>query len=184
MKQNQLDNKRNILEIVKSTVVSIFIFFIVFVVCSLIIYKIDIDYETYSENISDIYEKISSFFSVMIGVYVAVLVFLATSRTPISGLLHRQRSVKRFSKVVRRSTAYAFLFVLIEIFIPFNCNISVAVMCAIAFIGLGYMIYFIVIVFMMFDYNIVKLEEESIIQNNKSENFITLVEKIERNTRN
>ena len=67
---------------------------------------------------------------------------------------------------------------------PLDRNISVDVMCTIALIGLGYMIYFIVIVFMMFDFNIVKLEEESIIKNKQSENFITLVEQIERNTRN
>lgn len=130
-----------------------------------------------------IFDELEDFYSVMIGIYIAILVLLSTSHTPISTLLHQKGLVLDFQNVITASIIYGGIFVVSNIFWILENQWRRVFLSTIGLLELLYMIYFVVIVIYMFIYNMQKLEEDSSKQNKKIENFITLVEEIEKNTR-
>lgn len=180
---NKLNQERNIKRTMKNILKNICIPLVLVSSIFIMVCLIDFDYEKYTEDISDIFSKLSNFFSVMIGVYIAILVFLSTSRTPISGLLFNKRLDRSFSKITKSSIIYGVGFVLFNAVSFCYCDIIIAILICLALMELFYMIYFFMIVFKTFDYNMLELEKDNENQNRKTESFITLIEQIENNTR-
>lgn len=136
------------------------------------------------EALPDIFEKLSDFYSVMLGIYIAILVLLSTSHTPVSTLLHQKGLVRDFQRKITASISCGIIFIILNIIFCFlTCRLMSALLLSVGLLGLFFMVQFVTIVIKVFEYNMQKLEEESRIKNGKIENLITLIEDVEKNTR-
>lgn len=105
--------------------------------------------------------KLADFFSVLFSLYLAVAVFFATSRTPLSDYIVKKNNVDELSEIIGFSMLYCLTYVLLEAIIPENSIAWLSILMIIALFSIIYNVVFDYILIMSFKTNMIRIKEQA-----------------------